>query len=101
MEPERRQVTVLFADTVSFASFSERVGEEATFTLMRSLSKLMDEAVREPGACQLATSLHEPASTQFVIVGSMKDEAHYQRGGLWRAIRVDRLWSPRVIELAH
>ena len=44
MEAERRQVTVLFADMVGFTSFSERSGEEA---LMRSLSKLMDEAVRE------------------------------------------------------
>ena len=49
MEAERRQVTVLFADMVGFTSFSERSGEEAAFTLMRSLSKLMDEAVREQG----------------------------------------------------
>ena len=49
MEAERRQVTVLFADMVGFTSFSERSGEEAAFTLMRSLSKLMDAAVREQG----------------------------------------------------
>lgn len=49
MEAERRQVTVLFTDMVGFTSFSERAGEEAAFTLMRSLSKLMDEAVREQG----------------------------------------------------
>ena len=49
MEAERRQVTVLFADMVGFTTFSERSGEEAAFTLMRSLSKLMDEAVREQG----------------------------------------------------
>jgi class 3 adenylate cyclase len=49
MEPERRQVTVLFADMVSFTSFSERSGEEAAYTLMRSLSKLMGEAVNEQG----------------------------------------------------
>ena len=49
MEAERRQVTVLFADMVSFTSFSERSGEEAAFTLIRSLSKLMEEAVREQG----------------------------------------------------
>jgi hypothetical protein len=47
VEAERRQVTVLFADMVGFTSFSERSGEEAAYTLMRSLSKLMDEAVRE------------------------------------------------------
>jgi class 3 adenylate cyclase len=49
MEAERRQVTVLFTDMVGFTSFSERAGEEAAFTLMRSLSKLMDDAVREQG----------------------------------------------------
>ena len=49
MEAERRQVTVLFTDMVGFTSFSERAGEEAAYTLMRGLSKLMDEAVREQG----------------------------------------------------
>ncbi len=48
-KPERRQVTVLFTDMVGFTTFSERSGEEAAFTLMRSLSKLMDDAVREQG----------------------------------------------------
>ena len=47
MEAERRQITVLFADVVGFTTFSERSGEEAAFTLMRQLAKLMDEAVRE------------------------------------------------------
>jgi adenylate cyclase len=49
VEAERRQITVLFADMVGFTSFSERSGEEATFTLMRALWKLMAEAVREHG----------------------------------------------------
>ena len=49
MDAERKQVTVLFTDMVGFTSFSERSGEEAAFTLMRSLAKLMDEAVREQG----------------------------------------------------
>jgi class 3 adenylate cyclase len=49
MEAERRQITVLFADMVGFTSFSERSGEEAAYKLMRSLSKLIDEAVREQG----------------------------------------------------
>ena len=49
MEAERRQVTILFTDMVGFTTFSERSGEEAAFTLMRSLSKLMDDAVREQG----------------------------------------------------
>jgi class 3 adenylate cyclase len=49
MEAERRQITVLFADMVGFTSYSERSGEEAAFMLMRSLSKLMDGAVRERG----------------------------------------------------
>ena len=49
MDAERRQVTVLFTDMVGFTTFSERSGEEAAYTLMRSLSKLMGEAVREQG----------------------------------------------------
>jgi class 3 adenylate cyclase len=49
MEAERRQVTVLFTDMVGFTTFSERSGEEAAFTLMQSLSKLMGEAVRKQG----------------------------------------------------
>ena len=40
MEAERRQVTVLFTDMVGFTAFSERQGEEAAYTLRRSLSKL-------------------------------------------------------------
>jgi class 3 adenylate cyclase len=49
VEAERRQVTVLFTDMVSFTTFSERSGEEAAFNLMRSLWKLMAEPVREQG----------------------------------------------------
>jgi class 3 adenylate cyclase len=49
MEAERRQVTVLFTDMVGFTTFSERSGEEAAYTLMRDLSKLMGERVREQG----------------------------------------------------
>jgi class 3 adenylate cyclase len=49
VEAERRQITVLFTDMVGFTSFSERAGEEAAFTLMQSLAKLMEDAVREHG----------------------------------------------------
>ena len=49
MEAERRLVTVLFTDMVGFTTYSERSGEEAAFNLMRSLSKLMDEAIHEHG----------------------------------------------------
>ena len=49
MEAERRQVTVLFTDMVGFTTFSERSGEEAAYTLMRRLSELMGDAVREQG----------------------------------------------------
>ena len=49
MVAERRQVTVLFADMVGFTAFSDRFGEEAAFTLMQSLAKLMEDAVREQG----------------------------------------------------
>ncbi len=46
---EHRQITILFSDVVDFTAFSEGSGEDAAFTLMRSLSKLIDEAVREQG----------------------------------------------------
>jgi class 3 adenylate cyclase len=47
---ETTQIKVLFTDMVGFTTFSERSGEEAAFTLMRSLAKLMDDdAVREQG----------------------------------------------------
>jgi class 3 adenylate cyclase len=49
VEAERRQVTVLFADMVGFTTFSERSGEEAAFTLMQSLQKLMEDAVHDQG----------------------------------------------------
>jgi class 3 adenylate cyclase/tetratricopeptide (TPR) repeat protein len=49
VEAERRQVTVLFTDMVGFTAFAEQAGEEAAFTLMRNLAKVMDEAVREQG----------------------------------------------------
>jgi class 3 adenylate cyclase len=49
VDAERRQVTILFADMAGFTSFSERSGEEAAFTLMRSLAELMEDAVREQG----------------------------------------------------
>jgi class 3 adenylate cyclase len=48
LEAERRQRS-RSVDMVGFTTFSERSGEEAAFTLMRSLSKLMDDAVREHG----------------------------------------------------
>jgi len=34
---------------VGFTTFSERSGEEAAYTLMRRLSKLMGDCVREQG----------------------------------------------------
>jgi class 3 adenylate cyclase len=49
VEAERRQVTVLFTDMVGLTRFSERSGEEAAYTLMRELSKLMNDAVRQQG----------------------------------------------------
>ena len=49
MDAERRQVTVLFTDMVGFTSFSERAGEEAAFTLMQAITRLMEDAVGEEG----------------------------------------------------
>ena len=34
---------------VGFTSFSERAGEEAAFTLMQAITRLMDDAVGEQG----------------------------------------------------
>ena len=38
-----------FSPIFGFTAYSERSGEEAAYTLMRSLLQLMDEAVREHG----------------------------------------------------
>jgi class 3 adenylate cyclase len=46
---ERRQVTVLFADLVGFTAFSERLGEEAAFALIRRVAGLMTSVVEEQG----------------------------------------------------
>ena len=61
MEAERRHVTVLFADMVGFTPFSERWGEEAAYSLMRSLSKLMGESVNE----QVASLRASPAMASW------------------------------------
>ena len=47
MQGERRQVTVLFADLVGFTAFSERAGEEAAYTLMQRITRLLRETVHE------------------------------------------------------
>ena len=46
---ERRQVTVLFADMVGFVEFSERVGEDATFSLIRQIYELLTAAIKDQG----------------------------------------------------
>jgi class 3 adenylate cyclase len=46
-EGERRQVTVLCADTVDFTAFSERAGEEKAYTLMQRIFALVTEIVSE------------------------------------------------------
>ena len=50
IESERRQVTVLFADMVGFAAFSERSGEEAAFKLIQCIARLLREAVQSTAA---------------------------------------------------
>jgi class 3 adenylate cyclase len=44
-EGERRQVAVVFTYMIGFTAFSERSGEEAAYTLLQSLAKLMEDAV--------------------------------------------------------
>jgi class 3 adenylate cyclase/tetratricopeptide (TPR) repeat protein len=46
---ERRQIAVLVVDTVDFTSFSERSGEEAAFALVKGLTGMIDDAMREQG----------------------------------------------------
>ena len=46
---ERRQVTVLFADMVGFVEISERIGEDATFSLMRQIYELLTAAIKDQG----------------------------------------------------
>ena len=46
---ERRQVTVLFADMVGFVEVSERIGEDATFSLMRQIYELLIAAIKDQG----------------------------------------------------
>ncbi len=46
---ERRQVTVLFADMVGFVEASERIGEDATFSLIRQIYELLTAAIKDQG----------------------------------------------------
>jgi class 3 adenylate cyclase/tetratricopeptide (TPR) repeat protein len=46
---ERRQVTVLFADMVGFVEISERIGEDATFSLIRQIYELLTAAIKDQG----------------------------------------------------
>jgi hypothetical protein len=46
---ERRQVTVLFADTVGFTAISEKLGEEGTYALVQPIYELMAGAVHHYG----------------------------------------------------
>jgi len=72
VDAERRQVTVVFTDMVGFTAFSERSGEEAAYILMRSLSKLMDEAIREQGGgVQGLTGVAEEGIRQDIGLNSL------------------------------
>jgi class 3 adenylate cyclase len=46
---ERWQITVLFADLVGFTTISERLGEEASYRLIRSIYPLLSQPVRDQG----------------------------------------------------
>jgi len=77
VEAERRQVTVLFADMVGFTAFSERSGEEAAFTLIQSLAKLMEDAVRELGVLSATRKKRDEARSYFekARVGAERQDA--------------------------
>jgi class 3 adenylate cyclase len=49
MEPERRPVTVLFADLVGFTAFTERSGDEAAFVLVEAVRRLITGIVEAHG----------------------------------------------------
>ena len=89
MEAERRQVTVLFTDMVGFTTFSERSGEEAAYTLMRSLSKLMGKGVREQGG--MVRVLPATASWPSLVRRSRLRTRRYGRVvRRWRSSNVSR-----------
>jgi class 3 adenylate cyclase/tetratricopeptide (TPR) repeat protein len=46
---ERRQVTVLFADMLGFVEVSERIGEDATFSLIRQIYEVLTAAIKDQG----------------------------------------------------
>jgi class 3 adenylate cyclase len=48
LDGQRRQVTVLFADMAQYTPTAEKLGEEATFTLMHRLIEQISEAVHGP-----------------------------------------------------
>ncbi len=53
VDSQRRQVTVLFADVVGFTPMAEKLGEEASFQLIQSLSdKMMDAVHGQQGTVQ-------------------------------------------------
>ena len=62
---------------VDFTTFSERSGEEAAFTLMRSLSKLMDGAVRAEGG--VVQALAATALWRFLARRSRSKTRPYER----------------------
>ena len=97
MEAERRQVTVLFADMVGFTTFSERSGEEAAYTLMRSLSKLMGELFASR-AVQFKVLLATASWRSLVRQLRSRMRPCERAGRLWRSFKVSkkpgRIWRP-------
>jgi class 3 adenylate cyclase len=49
MQPERRPVTILFADLVGFTTFTERSGEEAAYVLVEAVHRLISQVVQIEG----------------------------------------------------
>jgi len=82
VEAERRQVTVLFADMVGFTAFSERSGEEAAFTLMQSLAKLMEDIGEVRTATALAASIAAVVAWTTPAVAQNTPGTHQDNSGL-------------------
>jgi class 3 adenylate cyclase len=71
---------------VGFTSFSERSGKRSAYTLMPSLSKLMDEAVREQGGF-VRSFTGDGIMTVFAAPVALEDAP-------LRACRAARLFTP-------
>jgi class 3 adenylate cyclase len=100
VDAERRQITILFTDMVGFTTFSERSGEEAAFTLMRSLAKLMDDAVREQGGVTQAFTgdgISAPPAANTTSPRPRMNSHEISSPNITHCLTVREFWLPVLI----